>query len=44
MQHGGFEQPSCTGEAHDIGIQQDGREKGKNSYDNLFLILNSVPE
>ena len=44
MQQGGFEQPSCIGEAHDIGIQQDGRQKGKNNYDNLFLILNLVLE
>ena len=44
MQQGGFEQPSCTGEAHDIWIQQAGREKGKNNYDKFFLILDSVPE
>ena len=44
MQQGGFEQPSCTGEAHDIWIQQAEREKGKNNYNNFFLILDSVPE
>ena len=44
MQQGGFEQPSCIGEDHDIWIQQDGREKGKNNYDKFFLILDSVPE
>ena len=44
MQKRGFEQPSCTREARDIWIQQAEREKGKNNYDNFFLILDSVPE
>lgn len=43
MQQGGFEQPSCVGQAHYIRIQQAQREKGKGRFD-IFLILSSVPE